>query len=401
MFVLRIKKPNICSLIDALILCYMIAIGLFSSNKYHIITNGIAFLLILVLFVYHFMRNRFVFYPFVKIFLAFLLFCYASILWAWSREITIVKCTTLTILCALYCLMYHYLVAERKLDFFIRAMCINGFVYALGIIIFYGGVGNFLHELSYGTRMGAEIANVNTIGMTTALGALFCLWEFLYKKRRWGAVFFALCVFIALSSGSRKALIALVMGMGMLFVLRQEHGRRGMAVLQMLGAMYVFFLVLQLPMFDTINTRFEQMIDTFLGSGPKEASADERMRMMQIGWRQFLDTPFWGTGIGGSAVLTMKTLAWSTYLHNNYAELLSSIGIIGTGIFYSFFFVPLYKCYKMHLMRTAEGKLMVIILAIYLFLQMAVVIYDGKLPYFYIMFGFLVVDSYAYGEKNE
>lgn len=389
---IKIKKINLNNIIDAFLVIYVLFISIFVNAETFLITNITALFLIFLLVIYAINKKILYIGIFEKVFIYFLLFCFVSISWAQSHDSAITSCITITILCFLSILVYNYLRREQKIIFFIRLLALNGVLYAL-IVIFFYGISGYFSDLASGIRMGDEITNVNAIGISTAISAIINFWYFLYKKEKMYFFFTALCVIVALGTGSRKALFALIMGLFTLYALKQERGQQFKIILQGVIIFSLFFFVLQLPYFETINARFETMLAGFTGHASVDSSTTIRLTMIHIGWQEFLERPFWGVGIGNSWVITQKWLGWETYLHNNYIELLASIGFIGTLIYYMFFIVPLRRCLQTWKNRNDEVILTVILLVIYLIIQWGVVIYYSKMEYLYIVFFFLSTDN--------
>lgn len=387
------ERPiSVTFIIDALILLYVVSVYIFSYGEENVISKGIALLLMGVLAVYVLITKSVVINKLTIFMGGFTFFCFLSSFWAIDSDLAISKGITMLQLFALVFLLYNYLLRENKLNFLITALCIAGTVYAV-YTIFYFGIEEYFAGLEEGERMGSEIANVNTIGMATAAAALISLWHVFYNKKYWYLVLTVICGTVALGSGSRKGLIMLIMGIFLLFVLKGNSKKKITSILQGVLILAALFLVLQLPIFETITYRMEGVINFLTGEGSVDHSTMVRSKMISYGWEQFLATPFTGIGIGNSGYVTTKVISNFTYLHNNYIELLASVGIFGTLIYYGMYLAPMPQIIKLAFKQNKYAILGLVMLIIQLVMHYAAVQYYSKPSYLYIILFSLIIDS--------
>lgn len=105
----------------------------------------------------------------------------------------------------------------------------------------------------------------------------------------------------------------------------------------------VYYLIMKVPvLYNLIGNRFESFIN-FFQETESDGSTYSRNHYIEIGLRQFRNSPLWGHGIN-----TFKELpeSYGTYSHNNYIELLYSVGVIGTFFFYLLYLIPLFANIK-------------------------------------------------------
>lgn len=379
--------------IDVLIFLYITSVYIFSFNtEGNIISKSLALLLMGVLAVYAIIEGKIVLNKFSVCFISFILFCAISAFWAINMSLAFEKVTTLLQIFILTFLLYNYLKRENKIDFFIHALCLAGTIFAIYTVLFFG-IEVYFSGLEDGLRMGAEIANVNTIGMVTASAATIGLWLIFYQKKYWYIITVIICVIVSFGSASRKALISLVLGIVLLFVLKGNFKKKLLSIFEGVLLLIALYYILQLPIFETINQRMEGLFNAFAGNGSVDNSTNERFSMIEAGLEQFLQTPFTGVGIGNSGYINLKNLGWFVYLHNNYVELLASVGIIGTGLYYSMYITPLFQLIKPALRQNKFAILALLLLVIELILQYGAVQYYDKISYLYIALFFLVVDK--------
>ena len=396
----RSSRTFLNNIIELLIPVYMCTVFIFSFNTdLNIYSKLIALLLIGFTGLYFLTKKTFVFDTFPRLLVSFWCFCLLTYFWAWEPDLVVEKCITLFQVVVLAYLVYNYLVKENKLNYFIGCLCFSTTFFAI-YTVFYFGVEEYFAGLDDGIRMGEEIANVNTVGVYAAMAVLINLWYVFYKKRYWQLILVALCSVVALGSGSRKAIIAMVIGIAFMFVVTGDKKKRLKGLLLAILLLTILFFVFQLPIFSTINRRVELMFETFSGTH-SGGSTDTRMKMIDIGISQFIKTPLGGIGIGNSVVLIKQEIGLSTYLHNNYAELLASVGIIGTIIYYLLYFIPLRHFLSSKKLKHPEVTLSIILVFVSLILHYGKVAFVDKMEYMFILFYFLVIKSVNSGNENE
>lgn len=340
----NIKTKPLLSLnmiIDLLIPIYFCSVFIFSFNttENNIISRLLAFALIGILAFYALMKKRMLLDKWVGLLLGFLFFCLLSCLWAWDIAVAFSKCVSLFQVILLAYLVYNYIATEKKVEYLIICLGLAAAFFSI-YTVFYFGIEEYFAGLEEGNRLGMEIANVNTIGMWSALGTVMNLWYAFYKKKYFCTIFVAACGLVTLGSGSRTAIAGLIVGLVVFLLSGTDKKKARQGVLLLAIILVIFIILIQLPLFESVRDRFEIMFETFRGEH-SGGSTDVRMQMIEAGMQQFLETPIGGIGIGNSVVLTNELFNWQTYLHNNYVELLSSVGIIGTILYYACLVGPL------------------------------------------------------------
>lgn len=327
----------------------------------------------------------------------FTLFCAMSVFWAKDASAATSKVFTMIQIFALVFLLYNYLSMENKFDFFLKIMCISGTIFAVYTVL-YLGIDNYFSGLEEGLRLGGEINNVNAIGMMTAMTALFNFWYFIYRKKTVCLIFSIICIVVTLGSGSRTALAGLLGGIVILFVLKGNSVKKLVSIFECILVLGVLLLILQLPMFSGFMDRFEMMINGFTGSGDVDNSTSVRLGMIKAGFDVFKQHPFLGIGIGNSGVITEEHFGRSTYLHNNYVELLATTGIIGTAFYYIAVLAPMFYLAKSALKQDGKSILVIALTLVTLVFHIGSVYYYIKVASLYLVIVWLCV----FGErKNE
>lgn len=292
---------------------------------------------------------------------------------------------TLILLFVVMLLLYSYLHYTKNLDNVLMCMYIAGVVFSLYVFFSEGGLVSYAQGILSGRRMGASVANVNSIGLNLCFSYAAGCYFFCKKKSLPILIPLVPIFFVAAGTGSRKVMLFLV-GFTALFVFfyikltTRKHSIsrfKKFCCIALMAIAVVFFLA-STGIFDTTIERFVSMFDISSAGKISESSADERANMIKIGLISFTEKPFFGYGLTGTGVLTQRYLGWSTYLHNNYVEVLASTGIIGFILYYGFYAYLLIKMF----LQLKEKNLAIVFgfstLFIQLVLEVAVVSYYSK-----------------------
>lgn len=196
---------------------------------------------------------------------------------------------------------------------------------------------NFLvnNTLEYG-RYSLEV-NANVVGMNAAF--LFGMVSYGAKEAQWKKWYYNLAAviiaLIALLTGSRKALMIILMFVAafVFFWVPEKNMKKFMAkllvTLGVLAALVALLMKVDV-LYDTIGNRLESLYQQWFMGEETDASAISRARMISIGMNIFKKKPWIGFGHNAFKMGS----GYDTYSHNNYVELLCSMGIIGTLLFY-------------------------------------------------------------------
>ena len=266
----------------------------------------------------------------------FTLYSMASVLWSYNPDVAWTQLMTQLQLALLLLFTYLIMLNGAQIKDYLDALYIAGWSLAIFALVRYGGLSNFLEVMEDGTRMGGEIANENTFGMVFSNATLAAAYYLVIHKQKKHIVSIAIFTFFALSSGSKKA--ALLIVVGILGIAIAHYGIKRLYKTLLIGAavLVVAWLVLQLPIFATINKRL-----TSYFSGESNVSDDARANMIKFGLEMFKDKPIFGYGLNNYHLFYPS----GQYSHNNYIEVLVSGGIVGLLLYYSMYLSPLYTIF--------------------------------------------------------
>ena len=288
----------------------------------------------------------------------FILYCVISLLWAYNQRVACRQLTTQLQLILLLIFTYMVMMRGAEIKDYLEAVYIAGWGMVAFAIVRYGGLANYIKVMEEGTRMGSEITNENVFGLVFSNAALAAAYYLIFRKRKLDIISIAVFTFFALSSGSKKA--ALLIVLGVLAIVAVNYGIRKIYKTVIVGVVILMITsyVLQLPYFETVNVRLEEYF-----SGELNASDENRQQLIAAGIRLFKERPFFGYGLDNFRVAAVT----SVYSHNNYIEVLVSCGVVGFALYYFMYLIPICKIflgrYRRFAWRNREYLMLLILLA--------------------------------------
>lgn len=221
-----------------------------------------------------------------------------------------------------FCFFYH----SKNYEVLFYALFVSGIVLMVFSFFIYGFEG-FFEILQEEERLGGEISNENTFGKVFAYGVIAGLYLVIYQKKYWSIIVSFLFLGFSLASGSRKAILIIIIGVTLLLLIRVGLKRPVAYIVILTIVISLLFFILQLPMFSVANERFT----TLIFGGPNDYSTNTRNRMIAVGVDLFAQKPLTGWGIAGYA----SASGFNKYSHNNFIEILVNYGIIGFILYYA------------------------------------------------------------------
>lgn len=261
--------------------------------------------------------------PFILVFYEII-----SCVWAFNQEVAISQLVTQLQLFVLFFFSYMYIKQIGRLEDYYNAMYLSGIGLIFYSLYVYGGLSGFLTIMSTGHRMGDLIGNQNTYGLVFANAALVALYYFFFNNEKRHVLLAGLLIFFGFSSGSKK--VAFLLLIGLLFLILSKHGIRKLfkVIFYSTVSLLVGWVFINLPVFSTILKRLESYLSV---SG--NSSDNLRAELIRYGLELFAENPLFGYGLNN-----YRLFHWSgVYSHNNYIEVLVSLGIVGFIVYYLIF----------------------------------------------------------------
>ena len=332
--------------------------------------------------------------PFHLCTILFLLYGFASYLWAIDGTYTIKRMSTVaqTLICMYF--VYTYYRDDEDSRRLLDCVMWAGYIVAIYAIYYYG-LDTIRSLIAAGDRIDNEFTNVNAIGMMAAYSLIITFSKIINKHFSISLIFSVPALLMVIASGSRKAFIILLFGIFFVYMTRSISQSTNPAetilkfVLVCIVGVLAVMAIWSIPAFRPVTERLLQTLNQFTGQGRVDESTMRRAWFIEIGLEQFFKTPIQGIGIGNSLFIIGR----DTYLHNNYIEILACGGILGIVTFYSSYLC----CFKRLMSGMKKYDEITVLCVTFFILQLLMdfmqVSYFAKDTYFYFMIFFLQVKS--------
>lgn len=247
------------------------------------------------------------------------------------------------ITCVVLCLLVYLMASKypELVNYAMAAYIVGAIILSVRIVNEYGGINEMIELASSEgeTRIGGLFGNENGIGLFLANGILCCV-VFLIKKKKSIISFITIVSIFLLGTmllftGSRKSLVFALSGVLFIVYLNYRKSKVGKKIFVFILMVLIVFMLYNaistLPMFSTINQRFELLFEGIAGEDNSYETDRVRKMMITEGLNAFYQKPLFGHGTGYSYKL------FRTYSHNNFVELLMNYGIVGFVLYYSIY----------------------------------------------------------------
>ena len=341
----------------------------------------------------------------------FIGFCFASSLWGWDTGYPVSTSGYLLRIFICTCVLNYYFEKQESAETLLQALKWGGYVLAYCCLIGYG-LQNVLDIILNGGRLFNEFVcfinnkpvqglfygilapNINFLGLYIAIPMIVGFFDIAYLRKK---TFLEICyilpviVFIIISGGKMNFII-LSISVFIIFLLKTKSDnikttikRWGIVAVIAILALYVLSFV---PMFKETFYRFYTMIENLLGK-TYEVSTNERVTMFKVGIEQFLKTPLLGIGVDNARFLLEREADLRTYLHCNYMELLTGVGLVGTILFYLCYMYPIIQFWKYRENKDEHTKICMVLMIASLFADIAMVTYTLRSTYLFLALYFI------------
>ena len=279
---------------------------------------------------------------------------------------------------------------DESLDPIFKVIMWGGYAVCLYSVLYYGP-SYYIGILTNSIRISNDSVNANVLGMRAAYSISISVYYFL--KQEYSVISISMipiALIIIGASGSRKAILVLVLCVSSLFLCHSivPHDPIKTLLKWLLTIAILIILVFcasKLPIFKVVIERIGEMINGLQGSEDADHSTMMRMEMLNLGKRLFLKSPLIGVGFENTYIYASQELGVFSYLHNNYIEVLASGGILGFLLYYSIFIYCLVLLLVYRDFQNMEFNLVLIVLITFLIMDFGCVSYSSKSTYFYIM----------------
>lgn len=297
----------------------------------------------LLLFVLYLIKNNFripqKIYDFQILIILFIVFCLLSSLWATSSSDAITMCITVFEILICVSVVYYCFIQFDTLEPLLLSLVWGGYIISVVYFVSYGGLSLAIQNATAGIRSEVDFANINAIARVLSITVIVNAYMLFNSKNKKLYLGILLPIVALVSTQSRTSFITTIFGLLGLLLLNSIKRKKVMNVLfklivSLLVVYAVYKLLLKVPALHGIMGRIESLEHLLFNENGADHSSILRQEMIEVGLRVFKDNPLGGIGIGNSHFYTHYYLTRNTYLHNNYVELLASVGIIGFILYY-------------------------------------------------------------------
>jgi len=344
----------------------------------NIISNIAAFLLMSLLLVYVLVtKKKIVINIYLICQVMFIVACLVSSLYAINYSTVLGKVITLLLIFLLTFLIINYVDTFEKIEKILSYVMYAGIIASIYIIV--------NADFTQIQRFGGELGNQNIVGLNIAFSSIICFNQILYKKKYWNIIFLLVMTVCILLTGSRKALLVLIMSILMIAFLKNRYNMKQLikfAIISIVILILFYFLTFEIPMFyRIIGRRLENLFNFFTVKGTSEGSMNTRYDMIKRGIEFIKEKPILGYGIDN-----YRYLYGNTYSHNNIIELMVGTGIVGFSIFYFMQLIVIKDLIKKskNIVSKDVNYVFATILLSYIVMSLAFIYYYDKIFYIFI-----------------
>lgn len=377
------KNISLNTPIDIIMFLYIVSLYLYNDiTEKTIYCNILALLLMCFIWLKFIVTKRdIIINNLLKLQFGFIMICSLSYYVALDSKIALGKITTLILIFLLMVSLVNYIDSYKKLRRIMVAFIFAALYVSINILL--------SSDFSDLTRFGSEFGNANTVGMSIAIGAVFCFYIIVSGKKYYYALGLAVMVATIFLTGSRKAILFIILNIVIMLFLRNKGSFKSLIKFLIICTALmgiVYYLIFNVPIFyEILGKRMEDLLAFLSGAGTTEGSINERALMIKFGFQMFKNKPLTGYGIDNFRILFGRVYGNWTYSHNNYIELMVDTGLLGVVFYYLTHLVVVKE-----LIRTSKIALnknicyvFISIIISYTFLSSSLVYYDSK--YFSIL----------------
>lgn len=324
-------------------------------------------------------------------------FCaYLCLSYLWSHKglmnTTVATLEILIPISALYCEMFLFAFIQKEED--IRTIVHVFFASLVFLILYLVAVTplSVWGTMAIGQNVGLH---KNSIGLNTAWGSVICFYyirETVRKKKTYIALFVVFSM-VCLVAGSRKALVILLGGIALYYVLCEKNVKLLKNIGIAIGVvLIVWLMVMNIPvLYKQVGERTAKMVETLFRSASVSITEDksiwERSYYRRYAMQMFMESPLYaifGHGLDGFRTRMAEIGYYHVaYSHCNYTELLANYGILG---FLLYYFIKVKTVVKTFLQKD-RPKIVTLFMIV---LGLGIVIEYGVVSYYdeFIQFNF-------------
>jgi len=318
---------------------WVLSAGLFFSLFFNTAVNIYFFYAVFTINLGYFLlcisvRKKLKIEPFVYFYLLF--FAWSILSLQWARDINLASNMVFRMLILVICIFFTINLNNKT------ALIFGGFYGLLaGVII---NVPLTLFDAFYiSDRFSGTTINPNHIGLFSGFVIFLSILNKDSLSRLTFVTALVLSCYLIIQTGSRKGLLLALVSIS-IYLLKADKRKanfRTIFILFSIGILVLTVFIKNLDYLATIHPifiRFHELTNANLGDLSREGFGGDgstRWRLIFIveAFNIFLTNPFTGIGLDNFKTIFSEDL----YSHNNYVELLSTLGGVGFILYYTFF----------------------------------------------------------------
>lgn len=293
----------------------------------------------------------------------------------------------------------------KLLYVYVRAVLISGIILIVGnrATLFTGRLG-FTWRGSDNSfiLLGIQFSPIGSNGIANycVIAFLFSIFLFLKFKKKRQLIFSLVFLFIILISGSRKALLFLLVSL--LIFLNTYFKSNKRILYTTIGVCFCILLynaTQSIPiLYNIMGNRINELFNMLLRNNFQDTSISTRQQLINTAMHYFKERPFLGYGM--DAFRSMSSFQ-GICVDNNYLDIAVSSGIIGCIVYYCFIPIVLIEYFSIK-KRSIEIKLLFNIIALCLIMQYGSTTYYGRFEglIFAMFYYVLIRDRYRNKEER-
>ncbi len=278
--------------------------------------------------------------------IAFTLWVLCSLIWAFNCGKVLEDVKYLIKIIVILGYGIYILKKDQSIKFLVLSMIFSTLISISMILpnIVISGESQILSRAQIIIR-GVEV-NTNQVCPSIAFAVIFLMYQIkICKKMPYKILYFfmaALFVMTILFLGARGSLLIVLIGIMLSALSGSGKSVIRNVIFAFILIIIMLIMVMNIPfLYEAIGNRIVDTVNLILGNtyvSENQKSDNFRMMLISNGWNMFLKRPLLGYGSGNYASINLVEFDVKYYSHNNYIELLTGLGIVGTIIYYLFHF---------------------------------------------------------------
>ena len=343
-------KVNYSELIFTFYLCCILGHRTQTTIEYG------SLLLMILFFVYHFMKSRAKLYVnkqmgiYTYLTIVFSLFCLMSYFWCYSKPAY--KAVFFSIIQGVFlCIWISFFAKNRSRVINLFKCFIIAVSYMCIKIILYTRQTGFRYGVAAGTTREAVGWHFNMACQIAAFAAIVSFFIYHAEKKKIYLVPILLDMVVIYLGGSRKSLLMPIVGIILIYILEVDK-KHLLRIVKIVGFVIAIAIVSFLVMRNNedLVRRMSDLAEGLLTGDSDDGSYNVRMFLLQKARYMFSQKPFFGWGVNSFGYYFYGSIynldLTGRYAHNNFWELLSCLGIVGFGLYYSKYVYIIVQAFK-------------------------------------------------------